>query len=436
MNLQIIAPLTRPQGAFLQMPQKFRAYVGGFGSGKTWAGCGGLARHFYEHPGVAAGYFAPTYPQIRDIFYPTVEESMADWGLRSKVSEAAHEVNVYRGLRWLGVIKCRSMEDPNSIVGFKIGKALVDEIDVMNQDKALKAWRKIIARLRHKEKGLQNGIDVTTTPEGFRFVYNEFIKKPRGNPSLQGLYGIVQASTYDNEINLPDDYIPSLLQSYPPNLIDAYINGQFVNLQTGTVYQQFDRRLNDCKDMEQPGETLFIGMDFNVGKMAAITHVKRGGMPRAVDEIINAYDTPDMIKRIRERYWSFKDGNWDRNRQIRIYPDASGGSRRSVNASETDIALLKAAGFQVDAPDANPPVKDRINAMNGMFCNAIGERHYLVNVDRCPTYADCLEQQPWAPNGEPDKTLGLDHPVDAGGYFIHRTYPIVRKTAAFHTINL
>lgn len=246
---------------------------------------------------------------------------------------------------------------------------------------------------------------------------------------------MVQASTRDNEKNLPPDYIASLMASYPPNLIDAYINGQFVNLQTGTVYQQFDRRLNGCQETEQPGETLFIGMDFNVGKMAAITHVKRGGMPRAVDEIINAYDTPDMIKRIRERYWSFKDGNWDRNRQIRIYPDASGGSRRSVNASETDIALLKAAGFHVDAPDANPPVKDRINAMNGMFCNAMGERHYLVNVDRCPTYADCLEQQPWAANGEPDKTLGLDHPVDGAGYFIHREYPIIRKTAAFHAIN-
>jgi hypothetical protein len=409
--------------------------VAGFGSGKTWAGCAGQAKHLYEFPRVNAGYFAPTYSQIRDIFYPTVEEVFHDWGLNCKVMTGNHEVQVRQGRNYMGTILCRSMEDPGSIVGFKIGHAQVDEIDTLPKDKATNAWRKIMARMRYKVDGLRNGVDVTTTPEGFRFVYEQFVKVPRSNASAAGMYGLVHASTYDNEKNLPDDYIPSLLASYPPNLIDAYINGQFVNLQTGTVYQQFDRRLNDCKDEVQQNETVFIGVDFNVGKMAGITHVKRGGLPRAVDEIINAYDTPDMIKRIRERYWSFKDGNWEKNRQIRIYPDASGGSRRSVNASETDIALLKAAGFIVSAPDANPPVKDRINSMNGMFCNAMGERQYLVNVDRCPTYADCLEQQPWAPNGEPDKTLGLDHPVDAAGYFLHRDYPIVRKTAAFHAIN-
>ena len=60
----------------------------------------------------------------------------------------------------------------------------------------------------------------------------------------------------------------------------------------------------------------------------------------------------------------------------------------------------------VSAPEANPPVKDRINAMNAMFCNAKGERRYRVNADLCPTYADCLEQQVWAENGEPDKASG------------------------------
>lgn len=431
-----LAPtLNVPQARFLAMDAKFRAFVAGFGSGKTWAGCAGQAQHYYQHPRINSGYFAPTYSQIRDIFYPTVEEVFHDWGLKAKAMTGNHEVVVHQGRRYMGTILCRSMELPGGIVGFKIGHAQVDEIDTMPKDKAALAWRKIIARMRYKVDGLRNGVDVTTTPEGFRFVYEQFVKVPRSSASLGAMYGRVHASTYDNEINLPDDYISSLLASYPPNLVDAYINGQFVNLQTGTVYQQFNRALNDCQDVEQPGETLFIGMDFNVGKMAAITHVKRGGPPRAVDEIVNAYDTPDMIRRIRERYWEFKDGQWQKTRQIRVYPDASGGSRRSVNASETDIALLKAAGFIVCAPAANPPVKDRINAMNGAFCNALGERHYLVNTSRCPTYTDCLEQQPWAANGEPDKTLGLDHATDAAGYFIHHDFPIIRKTAAFHAIN-
>ncbi|MGC8030373.1 terminase large subunit domain-containing protein, partial [Salmonella enterica] len=66
--------LNVPQTAFLQLPHKFKAYVVGFGSGKTFVGCAGIAKHFWRWPGINQGYFAPTYPQIRDIFYPTMEE--------------------------------------------------------------------------------------------------------------------------------------------------------------------------------------------------------------------------------------------------------------------------------------------------------------------------------------------------------------------------
>ena len=418
--------LNVPQAAFVDMPHKFKAYVSGFGGGKTWAGCADIGKHFYEFPRVSAGYFAPSYPQIRDIFYPTVEEALFDWGLTVKVRSANHEVSVYQGRNFMGQILCRSMEDPGSIVGFKIGKAMVDELDVMTRDKAAQAWRKIIARMRFKVDGLQNGISVTTTPEGFKFTYEQFVRQVRTNPELASLSGLIQGSTYDNEANLPADYIDSLRRSYPPALIDAYINGQFVNLQTGTVYHAYNRKLNGCSDTIQDGEILHIGLDFNVGKMAGIVHVKRNGLPRAVDEIVNGYDTPDMIRKIKERFWNYEGGKYASTRQIFIYPDASGGSRKSVNASETDIALLKAAGFSVKAPAANPPVKDRINAMNGMFCNAEGERRYLVNADMCPTYADCLEQQAWAANGEPDKSTGHDHHVDAGGYYIYSEYPLIR----------
>ncbi len=68
--------------------------------------------------------------------------------------------------------------------------------------------------------------------------------------------------------------------------------------------------------------------------------------------------------------------------------------------------------------------------MNAVFCNAQGERRYLVNPFTCPTYADGLEQQVWGANGEPDKTAGIDHANDAGGYFIHREYPIIKPVTA------
>lgn len=424
------AGLNVPQSRFLAMPEKYRAYVAGFGSGKTWVGCCGIGAHFYEHPKINQGYFAPTYPLIRDIFYPTMAEVAETMGLRVKIKKGDHEVEVYSGSRYRGSVICRSIDDPANIVGFKIGHALVDELDLLADKKAEQAWRKIIARMRYKVHGVKNGIDVTTTPEGFKFVYRQFVKSLRDNPKLKQRYGIIQASTFDNEANLPDDYIDSLLEAYTPELIRAYLNGEFVNLLSGTVYHQFDRQLNHCDDVHDGKEPLFIGMDFNVGKMAAVAHVKRNGAPRAVDEILGGYDTPDMIQKIKERFWDYRDGDYRKTCEIRIYPDASGDSRKSVNASTTDIATLRGAGFSVHAPKANPPIKDRVNAMNAMFCNAKGERRYLVNTDKCPGYSDCLEQQPWADSGEPDKKGDLDHPNDAGGYFIHHDYPIVKPATS------
>jgi hypothetical protein len=428
--------LNVPQAEFLALPHKFRAFVAGFGSGKTWVGSSGLCKHFWEFPRVPAGYFAPTYGQIRDIFFPTIEEVAHDWGLRTVSREANKEVHIYSGRQYRGTVICRSMEKPETIVGFKIGRALVDELDVLKKAKAQHAWRKIIARMRHKADGLLNGIDVTTTPEGFQFVYQQWVKEVRDKPQLRPMYGMVQASTYDNELNLPDDYIPSLLATYPEQLIEAYLDGQFVNLLSGTIYHQFDRKANACGDEVSDNEPIHVGMDFNVGRMAAIVHVERQALPRAVDELTDGYDTPDMIRRLKERFWRHDGNSFQKTREITIYPDASGDSRKSVNASETDIALLKAAGFKVKAPEANPPVKDRINSMNAMFCNAVGQRRYLVNVAKCPTYADHLEQQVWASNGEPDKSGGTDHTNDAGGYYIHMKWPIKKPETKVSQLKL
>lgn len=403
--------LSAPQDIFLnRLNTKYRAYVGGFGSGKTFVGCIDLLTFFSKHPKTRQGYFGISYPSIRDIFYPTFEEAAEMLGFKVVVRQANKEVHVYRNGRYYGTVICRSMDDPASIVGFKVSRALVDEIDVLSKDKAKKAWIKIVARLRLKIDGIENSIGVTTTPEGFLFVYEHFKKDPTES------YSMVQASTYENMKYLPDDYISSLKETYTPELAKAYLGGQFVNLTSGTVYKDYDRKLNYSNATWDGQEPVYIGMDFNVGKMSAIAHVKRDNKPIAVDEIVNAYDTPEIIGIINQRY---KDCS------ISVYPDASGGSRKSVNASTSDIALLEEAGFLVCADAKNPFVKDRVNAMNAMFY----KRDYLVNSDKCPNYVECLEQQAWNDNGEPDKKQGKDHMNDAGGYFIAYDYPIVKPVA-------
>lgn len=417
--------LNRPQARFLALDRKYRAFVAGFGSGKTFVGSAGLCQHAWEWPKVTSGYFGPTYKQIRDIFYPTIEEVAFDWGLRTSVHETNHEVSLYAGAQYRGTILCRSMEVPAEIVGFKIGKALIDELDVLTKAKAEVAWRKILARLRYKVDGLRNGADVTTTPEGFKFVYEQFVKRVREKPELSSLYGLVQASTYENAKNLPDDYIPGLLASYPPQLIAAYIRGLFTNLTSGSVYPNFDRKHNHTPEQIKPGEPLHIGMDFNVLNMTAIVSVIRGDVPLTLSELTKVRDTPSMAALLRRKYIDIPTPH-----AVTIYPDASGQNTSSKNASESDLSILKQAGFTVSVNPTNPAVKDRINAVDAMTLNASGARRWKVNTDACPALTEAQEQQPWGPNGEPDKSTGHDHPNDAVGYFLVKRFPIVKRIAS------
>ena len=405
--------LSNPQGIYLNnLNTKFRAYVGGYGSGKTFVGCLDLIIFMMENPSTVTGYFAPTYPQIRDIFYPTFEEAANMLGFQVVIKYGDKEIILKRGGVYYGTVICRSMDNPASIVGFKIARALVDEVDTLGKDKAADVWNKIIARLRLVINGVQNSIGVTTTPEGFRFVYQKFAKDPSRS------YSMVQASSYENEKYLPDDYIPSLLETYTPELVKAYVGGQFVNMTSGSVYSHFNRGTCNSSRVIKDGEPLHIGMDFNVRNMAAVVFVKDGyDRSTAVDEMIGYDDTHHIIKEIKERYT---------NHRIYIYPDASGvKTSSSSGVSVSDISLLRDAGFTVKYNKQNPKVRDRVVCVDTRFY----DNTVKVNIDKCKTVTECLEQQAYNKQGEPDKTSGNDHTNDAFGYYVAYEHKIKRQAS-------
>ncbi len=80
-------------------------------------------------PKINQGYFAPTYPQIRDIFYPTVER-WPTTGLNVKINEGNKEVHFYAGASTENDDLPLDGETANHRC-FKIGNALIDELDVM-----------------------------------------------------------------------------------------------------------------------------------------------------------------------------------------------------------------------------------------------------------------------------------------------------------------
>ena len=365
-------------------------------------------------------YFAPTVPLMRDIAYPVYSEIFEEMGMKYKINKS--EGIIYTGF---GNIICKSMENPDRIVGFEILKAYVDEFDILPTAKAELAFNKIAARVRLKPKAEQykfekghNQIFIATTPEGYKATYNMFVKKPIKDSRL------IQMSTYSNP-HLPDGYIDGLKSQYPGQLIEAYLEGKFVNLTSGSVYD-FDRDLHMVKQTyPTKTEPLHIGQDFNVGKMASVVFVKRKNSAGEVvwlviDELMQSRDTPDVVSKIKERY--------SRN-PIIIYPDASGRNRHTSNISKSDHSILRSAGFTVRVHNTNPLVKDRIASVN----NAFYRKKVFVS-EGCQTTMDSLEQQVYDRDGSPDKSNDLDHAGDAFGYFICKQLPVATSSMRYNSV--
>lgn len=398
---------TPPQFEYITTKEPFPALVSGFGAGKTEAAIYRSIIGKLTNPETDRGFYAPTYDLIRMIAFPRFEEILEQLGIKFRLYKSPLN---YLEIAGSGRIFFRSMDTPQRIIGYEHADADVDELDTMKAKDAAYAWRQIVARNRqNKRDGSPNSIGVTTTPEGFKFVYDTWKKDPKPG------YKIIQAATMSNP-HLPEGYVQSLRDIYPANLLNAYLDGQFVNLQSGTVFNGYNRIAHRSTETVLDRELVLVGMDFNVTNMSAVVYVLRGQQWHAVDEFKGIYDTPSMVKALDEKY---------RRHSVRIYPDASGASRKTVDASTSDIALLEQAGFSVYANKSNPYIKDRVTATNAAFEHG----RLFINDKACPEYARCMEQLAYDDNGQPDKKSNLDHLPDAGTYPIAFEMPVVKPVA-------
>ena len=104
------------------------------------------------------------------------------------------------------------------------------------------------------------------------------------------------------------------------------------------------------------------------------------------------------------------------------------GGNRSTNASRTDIQILESYGFSNQSSRSNPPVRDRVSAVQALLENGKGEVRLSV-AQKCVRLIECLELQSWTEKGEPDKEGGHDHMVDALGYLVWREFNPLQANA-------
>ena len=234
--------LTRPQHQFIFTKSKHPCLVGGLGSGKSQAGTFRIARLMMDEKGINCAYYFPTYDLINLRGIPGLIKDLNDLGMTNhSVNRSDFTVKV----EGYGNVIFRSYDRPERIVAYEVAHSVVDELDTLPRDKAEHVWRKVVERNRQKCKfeGGNTVACVTTPDQGqLGFVFEKW-----GGAVLQEGYELIKASTKSN-IFLPDDYIENIKKNYNEELIQLYLEGDFISLAHRTVFEKssMEKAMLEC----------------------------------------------------------------------------------------------------------------------------------------------------------------------------------------------
>ena len=304
------------------------------------------------------------------------------------------------------------MVKPQSIVGVSLSYCGFDEFDINSEKYCEVAFNKAVGRMRDCENP---EIYICTTPEGMKYTYTLMVEKDDDNKFL------VRGKTTDN-VYLPKTYLKLLEDNYDEKLLKAYRDGQFVNLQQGQTYYQFNRDENVQKVQYNRALPVRLGIDWNVDPECAVLFQLYETTPkiRVFDCIALSHSgsgdllTERMVNTIKTKY---------PNSEYVAYPDAT-GHKRGSSAMYSDIDLLMKGGFKVKAMKTNPLVIDRVNAVNKAL-----QGNLVID----PSCKDIIQDLEKTSNKEGTREIdksnkNLTHMSDALGYAVHWELPIIKPT--------
>jgi len=387
-------------------------FIGGMGSGKTHSFIAKTAlNHFFRKnkDGISNGWIIyPTYALAEEVFVPKFLEILEKKNISYDYNVSKHTIkSVYGNIRIFQMVK------PQSIIGVSLSYCGFDEFDVSSYKYCETAFNKAIGRMRDCDNP---EIYITSTPEGFKFSWELFEGDRKDDSKFY-----VKGRTKDN-FYLPKTYIKLLEQNYDSKLLKAYSEGEWVNIQQGQTYYQFNRDTNIQKVQYNRSLPVRMGIDWNVSPECCVLFnlYKEQPQIRIFDCIslthAGAGDllTERMVKTVKEKY---------PNSEYIAYPDATGHSR-GTSAMYSDIDLLIQGGFKVKALKSNPLVIDRVNAVNKALDGN------LVIDPKCKELINDLEK---TANKEGTREIdksnnSLTHMSDALGYAVHWELPIIKPT--------
>jgi hypothetical protein len=383
-------PAMPHQVRFLNIRTRNPALVGGYGCGKSHVLLRKALQGAAENPGLIGIYACLTYPVLRDAILPELWQVLAQYDLRegwdysfngSSMTLTLHLFQDESGRP--SVIYFRPVEGKTSLgrmIAITAAWACLDEAALMSEE----AYRKVSERVRDK-RARNPFVAAATTPEGFNWVYDKWVKEPRQRAAAASVadglkgdeqYRFVRGRTEDNP-NLDKGYIDSLRQQYDARLVQAYLEGHFVPMFEGLCFRFSEHEHVDSYATYDPHLPICMAWDFNVNPMSVTLNHWHKGELWTFDEIVRTTShTDDVCEHFLSIYGGHMGG-------VRIYGDAAGRAR-STKAHVTDYDIIRdrlghMPGYQEHFPTNNPSQRESINTLNALLKNGHGHVAYGIH---------------------------------------------------------
>jgi hypothetical protein len=395
------------QSRFQQLPTRIKGFSGPVGSGKSAALCFEAIRQSYINRGRYGLLAAPTYAMLRDATLAGLLSMLEQLDIDYETRKADGEL-ILKGAGT--TVLLRSLDEPERLRGTNLAWFGIDELSYAREE----AWLRLEARLRDPKARRLCGFAVWT-PQGRDWLYKRFLQNP-----VTG-YGCVQAVPFENRFLLEKtpDYYQRLESSYDPKFYRQEVLGEYLNTRSDRVYHCFTAAVHVAPQTYDKTKPLLWALDFNVSPMSSVIAQRDGDRINVIDEIVlDRATTEEACQEFENRYKNHLAG-------IEVYGDASG--RNMHTTGTTDYTMLQnylyRAGFRnvrIRVPQSNPPVLNRVQKVNAMLTNALGEVRLQVD-PKCKELIKDFEEVMFKPDsGLIDKLRDLrrTHVSDALGYMI------------------
>lgn len=281
--------LNQKQDEFIFANEPFVCIKGTFGCGKSMAALLAVNKECEENPGNL--YFA-----VRKEYIDLKSATFRDWNDWVGRPIIGNEVRYENG----SVLIFAHGDDLNSFKNANLGGALMIQAEEMTEEDF---WF-LKGRLRRKQGTRQLRLDCNY--DGHNWIYKLFNKE---DSAIKEHRRLITTNTFDNEKNLPPDYIPGLML-YPKKLQDRYLYGSDADME-GQIWDEFSESRDFIDPFEIPKEwdkivildhgvtnptaVLWIAIDFDGNLFAYDEHYEAGKIVSYHSEQIKKRDNSRVV---------------------------------------------------------------------------------------------------------------------------------------------